>query len=646
MSSLPGILYTFLIVLFSCATLRAQIIVNSLDDDGADGDCELREAIINAENDDTSGSTDCAAGSGNDSIDLSGLSGEIVLQSGQMTISTTITIEGPGVNALSISGNNASRIFFVIGGGWLGLSDVTLKNGSEQNAGAIWNRGRTDLADVRIEGNHVTGGGGAIINQGNIAPANVNNGILEIFDSHFMSNTAGAYGGAIRNDSLGAISITRSTFSGNSADRGGAIYNQFEVVADNTTFSANTASETGGAIDTRIGGPDRKVELYLVTMTGNEAVTGGGGIWIETNAGVDTAYALAFSSIIAGNEDPSSPDIAGHIDDFGYNILGDDSGSSGLTNGVNDNQVGTSGSPIDPRLFHLADYGGDTWTHLLRPDSPAIDKGSCTLPPATHDQRLITRPNDLNDGTYPNTDDGCDVGAVEMLFEELDVGSDFVGTVLMEGPYDGPGMTTDINASIPLTQPYGDAMYSGTSLEYDGSETVESVPPNAVDWVLVSLRYGTTADTEVARRAGFLLDEGIIVDLDESPLNFPDVVRVPYWVVVDHRNHAAVMSAEPSAGFLAGLGEWDFTADGAYSDGAPPMKVVNLEESISLMFAGDGNADGIITAPDFNIWNAATTAGAAGYQPGDYNLDGVVTAPDFNIWNANTTAGAASQVPD
>ena len=92
MSFVPGVLYPFVIVLFSCATLNAQIIVNSLDDDGADGDCELREAVINAENDDTSGSADCAAGSGIDSIDLTGLSGQIVLQSGQISISTTITI--------------------------------------------------------------------------------------------------------------------------------------------------------------------------------------------------------------------------------------------------------------------------------------------------------------------------------------------------------------------------------------------------------------------------------------------------------------------------------------------------------------------------------------------------------------------------
>jgi hypothetical protein len=64
------------------------------------------------------------------------------------------------------------------------------------------------------------------------------------------------------------------------------------------------------------------------------------------------------------------------------------------------------------------------------------------------------------------------------------------------------------------------------------------------------------------------------------------------------------------------------------------------------MFACDANADGFVTAPDFNLWNVATTSGATGYEQADCNMDGFVTAPDFNLWNANTTAGASSQVPD
>jgi hypothetical protein len=64
------------------------------------------------------------------------------------------------------------------------------------------------------------------------------------------------------------------------------------------------------------------------------------------------------------------------------------------------------------------------------------------------------------------------------------------------------------------------------------------------------------------------------------------------------------------------------------------------------LFAADANADGLVTAPDFNAWNPATSAGLTGYEQADFDLDGVVSAPDFNLWISNTTVGARSGVPD
>jgi len=58
------------------------------------------------------------------------------------------------------------------------------------------------------------------------------------------------------------------------------------------------------------------------------------------------------------------------------------------------------------------------------------------------------------------------------------------------------------------------------------------------------------------------------------------------------------------------------------------------------MWAGDGTQDGQVTALDFTLWLAASTAGATGYEPSDYNRDQVVTGPDEDLWWANTTAGA------
>ena len=43
-------------------------VTTSVDEQNTNGSCSLREAIINANTNSTSGSADCAAGSGNDTI--------------------------------------------------------------------------------------------------------------------------------------------------------------------------------------------------------------------------------------------------------------------------------------------------------------------------------------------------------------------------------------------------------------------------------------------------------------------------------------------------------------------------------------------------------------------------------------------------
>ena len=63
----------------------------------------------------------------------------------------------------------------------------------------------------------------------------------------------------------------------------------------------------------------------------------------------------------------------------------------------------TSDQPnTDPLLGPLADNGGDTLTHALLDDSPAIDQGVCVAGIDT-DQRGVSRPQSTT----------CDIGAFE-----------------------------------------------------------------------------------------------------------------------------------------------------------------------------------------------------------------------------------------
>jgi len=131
-------------------------------------------------------------------------------------------------------------------------------------------------------------------------------------------------------------------------------------------------------------------------------------------------------------------------------------------------------------------------------------------------------------------------------------------------------MTTALNDSgfLPIHQPYNTSPWN-----HNGGEIVSDldaspangVPdfyennPNIVDWILVELRTGTAAGTKVAERAGFVKSDGTVVGPDgSSPLRF-GVKEGSYYIVVRHRNHLPIMSANPVSFTNAGVTSYDFT---------------------------------------------------------------------------------------
>jgi hypothetical protein len=87
------------------------------------------------------------------------------------------------------------------------------------------------------------------------------------------------------------------------------------------------------------------------------------------------------NTLIAGNfrgaTGTARDDVYGPLNPAGdYNLIGDGSGMTGLSNGVNGNLVGNYAAPLDPLLGPLQDNGGPTQTMALLPGSPAIDAGN------------------------------------------------------------------------------------------------------------------------------------------------------------------------------------------------------------------------------------------------------------------------------
>jgi hypothetical protein len=111
-----------LVLIFCLSATAATITVTNTNDSGAGS---LRKAIADA--------------ASSDMINF-GITGTITLTSDQLVIDKGLTIQGPGANLLSISGNNASRVFFINGGVTATLDGMTIRDGTG-DGGGIYNLG-------------------------------------------------------------------------------------------------------------------------------------------------------------------------------------------------------------------------------------------------------------------------------------------------------------------------------------------------------------------------------------------------------------------------------------------------------------------------------------------------------------------------
>jgi hypothetical protein len=157
------------------------------------------------------------------------------------------------------------------------------------------------------------------------------------------------------------------------------------------------------------------------TVSSNTAFGNSGGLF--NNGGIPVKIR---NTIIAGNSGSIvDPDIAGPFNSQGNNLIGKSDGSTGLTNGVNGDIVGTVASPVDPLLGALMNNGGSTFTHGLLYNSPAVDAGNdcvntvahcsdASIPQLSLDQRGLSRQadGDLVAGAH------VDIGAYERQASE------------------------------------------------------------------------------------------------------------------------------------------------------------------------------------------------------------------------------------
>lgn len=331
---------------------------------------------------------------------------------GDLTIDKDLTITGASadttiVQAAATAGTATTRVFDVLAGATVTIEKMTIRHGNPtgtyDNGGGIRNVGTLTINDTIISDN-VAGpnnsrGGGGIDNFNGfpgfegMATLTINNSIirdnshnrangggggvrsnqrLTINNSTFTGNTvagSNALGGAIRIDPTTAASIAEinnSTFSGNSAPFGGGVASQGTLTIRNSTVTGNTSDGT------------------IIGDLGNY------------NGVMHVINTIAANNQGAGNACTSNVDLATE--------------TNNLIEGAH--SCGTPVSTADPMLGGLADNGGDTQTHALLMNSPAIDAGDNTACAAAEinnlDQRGAARAGGAGSGGST-----CDIGAYE-----------------------------------------------------------------------------------------------------------------------------------------------------------------------------------------------------------------------------------------
>jgi predicted outer membrane repeat protein len=237
-----------------------------------------------------------------------GSAGTITLTTGEIDITDDVSITGLGAADSIVSGNNASRIFYIYNPAaslTVAISGLTMTDGYTVNdGGAIANWGNDlTLSSVVLIGNETTGTGGAIHSQYSASPNTDRNAPLTIIDSEISDNTAGSSGGGLSLKEMGNVTITNTVISGNTAGSGGGgLYTNStgDIKIDSSTFDQNTADFDGGGL---YATETDSFTMTNSTVSGNQAIDGAG---IELGENGDVLIA---NSTIANNVgDPSSGD--------------------------------------------------------------------------------------------------------------------------------------------------------------------------------------------------------------------------------------------------------------------------------------------------------------------------------------------------
>lgn len=257
------------VVLVELPPPSTTFVVTNLNDAGAGS---LRQAVLDAN-----------ATTGFDTITFqSGLTSTITLTSGEIAITESVRILGPQNGGITVSGNNASRIFSA-NASEVTITNLTLTNGSAAQGGAIDARvNQLVLSGMTLTQNTaLTGNGGA----------------LRLVAAPSVSGPA-----------VQTLLMSDSIVTGNSApngDGGGIWHSAVAGEMNHVTLTDNQAGNRGGGMFAEVlpSLGSGILDVRFSTVAGNESCRlpqanpcGGGGIWADTRDLVEHKAALVLDA--------------------------------------------------------------------------------------------------------------------------------------------------------------------------------------------------------------------------------------------------------------------------------------------------------------------------------------------------------------
>lgn len=308
-------------------------------DTGA-GECSLRAAIQEANALDGADSIEVPAGTYSLAITGAGEpAGTPGIEFDDLDITGDLTIAGAGAEDTIIDGGGLFRVFEIHPAATVQVSAVTIDNGSDAgDGGGIVNRGTLLLASVTVSHNAAGAAGGGVMNFGE----------LTINNSSITGNSASIVSGGISNTSLGTVSISDSTISGNTAVTAAGIGSDGTLTLTDSTVSGNRAFDNSGGLGNR-----GFMTVINSVISGNTASAGSGGIG---------SAPFATLEIIGTTISSNTSEVSGGIGNGGAMTISNSAitGNTavvggGFTNGINATMVVVTNTTISG---NTADTGG------------------------------------------------------------------------------------------------------------------------------------------------------------------------------------------------------------------------------------------------------------------------------------------------